>query len=166
MRVRRTAAQIVPCFQLVRAQIHWHICTHLHCYSLLQYRDKKVFQSHIHFTGGPKLTRNTSNFCPLLMKSAHGCDICHETAGFSTLHTDAHDRLMIPIQAPRYHLSQITCLFQTFSVQNGAFHRAAFRQGCARTATWRRATSVNHAVSLCSSHISRFARDSVGPWQQ
>ena len=74
--------------------------------------------------------------------------MCHEAAGFFPhLHTDAHDRLMIPIQTPRYHLSQITGLFQTFSVQNGAFHRAAFGQGCARTATWRRATSVDHAVS-------------------
>ena len=43
MRVRRTAAQIVSCFQSVRAQVHWHICTHLHCYSLVQYRDKKGF---------------------------------------------------------------------------------------------------------------------------
>ena len=49
MRVRRTAAQIVSCFQLVRAQVHWHICTHLHSYSLFQNRDKKGFQSHIHF---------------------------------------------------------------------------------------------------------------------
>ena len=41
MRVRRTAAQIVSCFQLVRAQVRCHICTHLHCYSLFQYRDQK-----------------------------------------------------------------------------------------------------------------------------
>ena len=41
MRVRRTAAQFVSCFQSVRAQVRWHICTHLHCYSLFQYRDKK-----------------------------------------------------------------------------------------------------------------------------
>ena len=45
MRVRRTAAQIVSCFQSVGAQFHWHICTHLHCYSLFQYREKKGFQS-------------------------------------------------------------------------------------------------------------------------
>ena len=45
----RTASQIVSCFQFVRAQVRWHICTHLHCYSLFQYRDKKGFQSHIHF---------------------------------------------------------------------------------------------------------------------
>ena len=41
MRVRRTAAQIVSsCIQLVRAQVCCHICTHLHRYSLFQYRDK------------------------------------------------------------------------------------------------------------------------------
>ena len=51
MGVRRTAAQIVSCFQLVRAQVHWHICTHLHCYSLFQYRDQKGFHSHTHFAG-------------------------------------------------------------------------------------------------------------------
>ena len=33
----------------VRAQVRWHICTHLHCDSLFQYRDKKGFQSHTHF---------------------------------------------------------------------------------------------------------------------
>ena len=48
MRVRRTAAQFVFCFQLVRAQVHWHICMHLHCYSVFQYRDEKGFQSHFH----------------------------------------------------------------------------------------------------------------------
>ena len=41
----RVAAQVVSCFQLVRAQVRWHICTHLHCYSLFQCRDKKGFQS-------------------------------------------------------------------------------------------------------------------------
>ena len=41
MRVQRTAAQIVSCFQFVRAQVHWHICTHLHCDSLFQYRDER-----------------------------------------------------------------------------------------------------------------------------
>ena len=43
MRVRQTASQIVSCFQLVRAQVRWHICTHLHCCSLFQYRDQKGF---------------------------------------------------------------------------------------------------------------------------
>ena len=50
MRVRRTAAQIISCFQLVRAQVRCHICTHLHCYCVFQYRDKKGFQSHTHFS--------------------------------------------------------------------------------------------------------------------
>ena len=48
--VGRTAAHIVSCFQLVRAQVHWHICTHLHCYSFFSIEMKKGFQSHIHFT--------------------------------------------------------------------------------------------------------------------
>ena len=43
MRVRRTAAHIVSRFQLVRAQVHWHICTHLHYYSLFQCRDSTGF---------------------------------------------------------------------------------------------------------------------------
>ena len=42
MRVRRTAAQIISCFQLVRAHVHWHICTHLHCYSLFGIEIKRV----------------------------------------------------------------------------------------------------------------------------
>ena len=42
MRVRRIAAQIVSCFQLFRAQVRWHICTHLHCNSLYRYQDKRV----------------------------------------------------------------------------------------------------------------------------
>ena len=50
MRVRRTVAQIVSCLPSVRAQVQWHICTHLHCYSFFQYREKKGFQSHVHFT--------------------------------------------------------------------------------------------------------------------
>ena len=43
-------------FQLVRAKVHWHLCTHLHCYSFFWYQDKKGFQSHIHFT---KVLRET-----------------------------------------------------------------------------------------------------------
>ena len=42
MRVRRTAAQIVSCFQSVCAQFRCHICTHLHCCSLFPYRYEKV----------------------------------------------------------------------------------------------------------------------------
>ena len=49
MRVWRTSAQFVSWFQLVRAQVHWHIWTHLHCCSLLRYREIRVPES-FHFT--------------------------------------------------------------------------------------------------------------------
>ena len=62
MRVRQTAAQIVSSFQLVRAQVRWHICTHLHCYRIFQYRDKMGFQSHIHFTKGQCSKGDTESF--------------------------------------------------------------------------------------------------------
>ena len=51
--MRWTAAQIVSCFRLVCAQVRWHICTHLHCYSLFQYRDKRGFpESYSFHTNG------------------------------------------------------------------------------------------------------------------
>ena len=43
MRVRQTAVQIV------RAQVHWHICMHLHCCILFSVSRKKGFQSRVHF---------------------------------------------------------------------------------------------------------------------
>ena len=46
MRVRRAAAQIVICFQLVCARVRWHICTHLHCYSLFSSEIKKCPESY------------------------------------------------------------------------------------------------------------------------
>ena len=52
MRVRRIAAQFVSCFVSVRAQVRWHICTHLHCHSFffsieITRVSRVIFISHI-----------------------------------------------------------------------------------------------------------------------
>ena len=53
---------------------------------------------------------------------------------------------MTPIHAPQASFPSYHKCLQDFCVQDGAFHRRMFRQGYARTATWPRATSVNHGA--------------------
>ena len=53
----------------------------------------------------------------------------HKTAGFPTLHTDAHHRLDDISTHHKPHFPQYPKCFQAFSQQHGAIRRGAFRHG-------------------------------------